>query len=354
VKRISGQPFDQALLGQINASLIVPVDAFSEMLAQRGYAAAFDAPSLVNTAREHGADGTALVDSYVDAHAGYNYVEYRNGSLWLVLDAVLLYHPDQNWVRERLGRVLVAALTGGGIEFVEMLPLTLSTLFERARMGGDPRSSLDRSRSDAVAKADELCNKRCENDSWAIHKRRFTALVELYALILKDTEAALALVRRTGLRAPDEAPDTRELPLGFAGFQAPATLRLADALRACTLDSAARLSAALESALRAAHNIQDSHFAARVTARCNALQRWHARALNDEDLATTMRELAEAPDQVQFATDHLVRESFRFRRENDPDGLTIEPARAAVTVRRSTPSGRVDARTVMWSAVQRV
>ena len=106
VKRISGQDFDKELLYSINPSLIAVTQPGPdpEMLAQRGYAAALDVPILVNVAREQGVEGTRLVDEYIDAHAGYNYVEYRNRSLWIVLQAILRHHPDQGWVKDRLRR----------------------------------------------------------------------------------------------------------------------------------------------------------------------------------------------------------------------------------------------------------
>ena len=44
-------------------------------------------PCHPSTRRRHG-----LLDEYIDAHAGYNYVEYRNRSLWNVLRAVLMHH----------------------------------------------------------------------------------------------------------------------------------------------------------------------------------------------------------------------------------------------------------------------
>jgi hypothetical protein len=91
---------------------------------QKGFASSFDAPVLVDMARASGDEGTRLVDEYIDAHAGYNYVEYRNRSLWHVLHAVLRNHGDQQWAKARLRRLLVTALSGGGVDFADMLPLT--------------------------------------------------------------------------------------------------------------------------------------------------------------------------------------------------------------------------------------
>jgi NACHT domain len=181
VKRIGGQAFDREFLLSINPSLIASgsLGPYTEMIGQRGYAAAFDAPILVNVAWKHGIEGTALVDRYIDAHAGYNYVEYRNRSLWFVLQAVLRHHPEQDWVKQRLRRILVAALTGGGVEFRETLPLTALLLHEKATKADAPQA-LEYWRSIAIRAADELHGVLGADDTWGNHKRRLTGLMELY------------------------------------------------------------------------------------------------------------------------------------------------------------------------------
>jgi hypothetical protein len=320
VKRISGQEFNRELLGSVNPSLITRLGAQSEMITQRGYAASFDAPILVNMAREAKPDGTALLDEYVQAHAGYNYVEYRNRSLWLVLHAVLRHHPEQDWVRERLRKILVAALSGGGVDFEEMLSLTAAGLLERVRTG-DARPTLDFWRNAALQAADALQNRRGANDSWGIHKRRLTALMELHRLVLDDVDGARMLMKRID-----------GLPGGFAGFQAPAQLRYADALRTAGLADAGGLDPAVEHALKSAHHIQDYHFCARITARCNALQGWHQRDLKGFDLADTIRRLARSPSNAEFAAEHFIHEPYRYRDDNDPDTLPIHWARQAETI----------------------
>jgi hypothetical protein len=59
-----------------------------------------------------------------------------------VLHAVLRHHPDQAWVRERLRKILGAALTGGGVDFGEMAPLAAAFLSAKAR-GADAHSVMD-------------------------------------------------------------------------------------------------------------------------------------------------------------------------------------------------------------------
>jgi hypothetical protein len=322
VKRVSGQAFDREFLLLVNPSLIAitQLGPQAEMIAQRGYAAGFDAPILVNAAREHGLEGTALVDEYVDAHAGHNYVEYRNRSLWIVLHAVLRHHPEQGWVKERLRRILVAALSGGGVDFGEMLPFTAVLLREQATKG-DARPVVDDWLSVGLRAAEELQSRRGADDSWGSHKRRLTALMELYQLALGDGGKATELLDRICA-----------LPGGFAGFQAPAYLRLADALRACDMKAAGLLEKIIEDALRSSHRIQDYHFCARVTGRCNALKRWHQAALTGQQLADTIRRFAASPTDGEFAADHFIHDTYKYRDNNDPDRLPIASARQADTL----------------------
>jgi hypothetical protein len=319
VRRIAGQGFDREMLASIDSRLMARLGPQSEMISSRGYAASLDAPILVNIARSYGDEGTALVDEYIESHAGYNYVQYRNRSLWLVLHAVLRHHPDQAWARERLRRVLVTALTGAGVEFAEMLPLTAASLLEAAR-SGDARQALAGWRDEALAASATLQNRRGANDSWGEHRRRLAAVMELYVHALGDRAEALRLWGAI-----------RALPNGFAGFQARAWLRVADALRSCAMEDGGPLQTALEEARRSAHHIQDYHFCARITARCNALTRWHGRALQGSDLAAVIRRLAQSPSAPEFSADHSVGEPYALRHE-DPDTLPIGPARNAATL----------------------
>jgi hypothetical protein len=130
--RISGQAFDRGMLSSVDPSLTATLPNQADMIMRRGYAARMDGPILVNIARASGHEGTALLDEYIKAHAGYYHVQYRNKSLWIVLQAVLSHHPDQAWVKRQLRQLAVAALSGGGVDFDEMLPLTVATLRARA------------------------------------------------------------------------------------------------------------------------------------------------------------------------------------------------------------------------------
>jgi len=319
VKRVSGQDFDREMLGTINPSFITTLDQQSEMLDQvkRGYASNADAPVLVQMARAYGDDGSDLVDSYIDAHAGYNYIEYRNRSLWMVLHGVLRNHPKQEWVKERLRRLLIAVLSGGAVDFEEMLPMTAAFLAENA-VHGDPVALLNKWAKNAIERVQKLKVSRDHNDSWGNHKRRLTALMELYHLLDLDSNAVADL--RNKIAA---------LPLGFAGFQAPANLRLAEARLVC--GQTEDIDHTLEKSFRSAHNIQDYHFCARVTARCNALQTWHQKALNGQNLVETIERFVATPSAPEFAAEHLVHEPYEFR-SDDSDTLPIGNAREAQTL----------------------
>jgi hypothetical protein len=319
VNRIGGQAFDAELLASIDPSLMANQELQDQGGPPRGYVSASDAPALVSMARAYGTEGTTLVDEYVDAHAGYNYVEYRNKSMLYVLLAVLGKHDDQHWVKARLRRIVVTALSGGGVDFEEMLPVATYLLSERAHTR-DVRSAFASLAAHALDAASALQHQRGANDVWGNHRRRLTALMELSYVLVGDRPGAQALLSHI-----------QSLPQGFAGFLAPARLRQADALRACRLAGGGELERTLDDALRSAHHIQDYHFCARVTARCNALMRWHRTPLAGPDLSAAIERLARAANDGEFAADHLIHEPFRYR----PDGADLLPltnAREAATI----------------------
>lgn len=319
VKRVSGQDFDRELLGSISERYLVSLDQQSELLdnAKDGYASNADAPALVQMAREYGDEGTELVDAYIDAHAGYNYIEYRNRSLWMVMHSVLRNHPGQGWVKERLRRLLIATLSGGAVDFTEMLPMTAALLVETAE-GRNPRALLESWQTNALKKVQELQQARNRNDVWGNHKRRLTALMELNHLILSDKNAVADLKNRLST-----------MPYGFAGFQAPANLRVTDALLVC--GHAASIGYALEDSFRAAHNVQDYHFCARITARCNALEQWHLKSLNGTDLVGVIERFVASPSDPEFAALHLIHEPYQYRNDG-PETLSADEARQAKTL----------------------
>jgi hypothetical protein len=143
-----------------------------------------------------------------------------------VLNAVLRHHSNQQWVLERLRHLLVAALSGG------RRGLRRDAADDRRRPCGAGRTRRQRPgvlasvHSRALAAAAALGRRRGANDSWGNHRRRMTAIMELYALVCATASR----------RGPRTTPSRR--CRRFAGFQAPARLREADGLRACRMDRA--------------------------------------------------------------------------------------------------------------------
>lgn len=324
VKRIGGNSYDQEMLqSAINPSVMV-VPKVSMGLTAPGsnqYAAELDGPVLVSIALVTGSsspEGTSLVDEYIKAHAGYNYVVYRNESLWFLLHAVLHYMPDQAWVRERLKRMLIAALTGGAIEFLESLPMTAKLLSARQQPDkGKP--VMQEMVMLAGNTAAQLLNTRGSNDVWGEHKRRLTTLMELASRVGDEPALAQQILQRIP-----------SLPDGFAGFQAPAWLRYVDGLVVC--GDASKRDYALTQASVSAQHIQDYHFCARVNARVNALVRWHRSPLATAELKASIDRLVRTPLDDDFASDHRVREPFPHRAAKEWQLRPIEPARSADTL----------------------
>ena len=314
IQRLSGQAFNTELLASRGMNVLTSLSDQTELIEDGGYASTMDGPVLVNSARVYGEAATANVDAYIDAHAGYNYVEYRNNSLWVVLHAVLRHHPQQDWVRDRLARILGAALTAGGSDFTEMAPVGATALRERAAGTGSP--IVDTVHGAATSAIEQLKQGRGANDSWSVHRRRLTMLMEIEVLVRSNPAGSASIWSE--IRTLEQA---RVLD-GFAGFRAPAELRLADAMRLCGQPMPA-VEDRLIAALRTARHIQDYHFCARITARCNALRHWHdVNLLPAGELVATIQRFVAAPADVEFAAEHAVGESFEFRGKPEPAGAS--------------------------------
>jgi hypothetical protein len=290
--------------GQSNPELLT-----NELLAARGLApaelhgatqflAAIDGPLLVSFAAANPAGGDRFLKEYLSIHTGYQYVHYRQASLWVLLGAVL-QHPDQDWVRRILPELAVSALAGTSSEFQEALPTTVMAL--HALVGGQGRlnallehilSVLNNARALAAHSGRYA-------DSWAFHKRRLAAIVQASALL-----PALSLVRADAIAA------ARTLPYGFAGFQSPACLNLAEAIRIAAPPTNEVIVETLNHALTAAHNIQDEAFCMRQTARVNAMrEQWWTR--HGFDVETSVKLLLTNPAAPEFTTMHIVRGTYQ-------------------------------------------
>jgi hypothetical protein len=109
--------------------------------------------------------------------------------------------------------------------------------------------------------------------------------------------------------------------LGFAGFQMPTCLSLAEGAEVCMPGSAVTPNEALEVARAAAHNVQDETFCARSTARYNAMRRgwWNPPVgwAPGVDLVAAGRRLSDDGG-AEFAALHVVGEPYDRRR---PGGM---------------------------------
>jgi len=304
--RIGGLGGTAELLSAYNNSLIVN-DAAPVYMAQQ------DGPLLVAFAAAYRDKGTRFFLDYLSVHASYAYVEYRNQSLWHLLDAVVR-HPDPQWTHEMVPLLAATALTGSSVQFHEGLLLTVLAL--RASTG--VRGAVEQFNAHlgtALAQAPPpgVSYARGEGDAWGMHRRRLAALAELLSQVLDRAPEADALLLRTA-----------ELPRGFAGYQAPSSLRLAEAVRVCQPHDAPAVDAAIQTAWEAANNIQDALFCARMTARVNAIARrwWGPASVLSADPAAIAGRLSSAPDGAEFAAMHVVGEDYA-ERMSEPGKLPI-------------------------------
>ncbi|RME49694.1 MAG: hypothetical protein D6791_00105 [Chloroflexi bacterium] len=318
VARMGGLKAESGLVMEFVSGIRVqPSEMLVEALEILGDAApAFvaeqDGPLLVAFAVAEPEQGDDYFQQYLNIHAANNYVYYRNLSLWLLLDAVLR-HPDQVWTRDTATRLITTALTGAGLAFQEGLPfavLASQTLAGQA----SAREALDERRQQALADAAALDDARGRSDSWGAHKRRLAALAEAYSILPDSAHEVSELV---GL--------ARSIPRGFAGYLAPAWLTLAETIQVCRHGNWPAIDHALSEARQSAHNIQDTIFCARTTARVNAMQRrwwhWPANGFSIADAAARLSQDASTPE---FAALHLVGEAYE-RREWGPDKLELSP-----------------------------
>ena len=234
-------------------------------MGARGYLAEQDGPQLVAAAVMAPPVGEPLLRQYLAIHSAYGYREYRQGSLWALLDAII-HHPSGEWVRSWVTALGAAALAPNRGEFAE--GLVLAVLAVRARAGDvAARAELDLRRVQALAAVRALRageTRRGAGDTWGSHKRRLAALAEVFAQLPGAPAAGTTELLTEALG----------LQYGFAGFHAPACLALAEAIEVARADPA-WTDAALAAGLESAHNIQDATFCARTTARLNAMrERW--------------------------------------------------------------------------------
>jgi hypothetical protein len=280
------------------------------------YVAEGDSPLLVAFANDQPHKGLDYLRSYIAIHAGNPYLDYRNRSLWGILGAVLCM-PDDGNVRDLTALLAAGAFAPSPIRFREALWIAIEA--RRALAGAaDARPALEQALRQAEAEANQLKDERWKADSWGHHCRRLAAFAEALSRNGESARAAELLGRAA------------DLPLGFAGYQAPASLTLADANLIVRPGEPRPRNDALDQARRAAHNVQDPGFCARTTARFNALRdRWWSGTI--PDLPRVVAEFTADPEAARFAPVHRIEEPFADRWAVD-EKLPLDWVRAAATL----------------------
>ena len=314
--RLDASAADRELLG----ASIELMNRGEPVAGDTGYLAERDGPSLVSLAVHVPDVGEPLLKRYVALHAGYGYREYRQGSLWALLGAVL-QHPSQEWVQAWVSALGAAVLAPNRGEFREALLLAGLALQVHADEAG-AADALERRRTDAIAASQKPADLPAglaidparNGDTWGSHRRRLAALAEALACIPgKEAAAQDALLRALAL------------PPGFAGFNAPACMALAEAIEIAG-GGAVPASQALAAARASAHNIQDATFCVRSTARVQALRQrwWEGPAVAMSGAAEAAGRLAEDASTPEFAALHVIGEKYEDRSRDTSMPLPAE------------------------------
>jgi hypothetical protein len=297
VARIGGTTDAEEISAHLNPSMI-------GTLAERAhhgdetpvYIAEGDSPWLVGYAISDPAEGASLIRRYIGVHTENPYGVYRNRSLWGVLGAVLC-HPTAALALDLARAICEAALRPAAVEYREMLRLATSGI--AAKLGNAAEAErLQACIREAFSQAQGLHPIRSEADTWGHHCRRFAALAEVVALTSDNRELSDKLLDRA-----------ISFPFGYAGYQAPASLALADANFACRPQEAGPIAAALNAAQRAAHNVQEARFCALTTARVNAIRRrWRPGTIGN--LTAAVERFTASPFDAEFAPVYVVGERY--------------------------------------------
>jgi hypothetical protein len=253
--------------------------------------------------------GEEYLREYLGVHSAYNYANYRFGSLWALLRSIL-QHPSAAWVRDNVASLLCSAMGGGSTEFEKGLPLTVLAL--RASSGdGDAAKSLSERATVCRRLAAEMrqyrsggtAESRTHGDTWGHCKRLLATLAEAQTMIGLDVSAP----------ARDLVDEAMHVRYGFAGYQAPTCLTLAETIRIARIPEEAQWGeACLEGAQQAAHNIQEGTFCARMTARVNAMRshRWPASRL---ELSSETAAVVGASSAEAFSSLHFIGHAYTGR-----------------------------------------
>jgi hypothetical protein len=309
VRRLGSSSVDRSLTSAPDYELM---NLREPVGGSKGYLAEQDGPDLVAAALDAPALGEPLLKQYVALHAAYGYREYRQGSLWALLDAVL-QHPSQEWVQAWVSALGAAVLAPNRGEFREALGLAALAL--QVTAGEPDAAEMLKGRRTAAVQASQVAEPlppkhltanppaRGQGDTWGTNRRRLAAVSEVLARVPGQQPAA-PLVIELALR----------LPWGFAGFNAPACVALAEAIEVSTADGGG-VAQALAGALTSAHNIQDATFCARTTARVQALMArwWGASPADSFDVEDAAERLSRDPSGPEFAALHIVGQNYHDR-----------------------------------------
>jgi hypothetical protein len=122
-----------------------------------------------------------------------------------------------DWARDETKLLVTSAFAPSPIRFREAFRIAVQCRLANAGVA-DARAEFDRTVRETREGAARLRNTRWESDSWGNYCRRFACLAEGAALALKDQPLANELLNEATM-----------LPVGFAGYHAPASLALAEA-----------------------------------------------------------------------------------------------------------------------------
>lgn len=273
----------------------------SEMLgrsfnAQVQFLTEQDGLSMVSFANPRRTESDRVFSQYVESLAGYGYTEYRNKSLWYLLDAAL-HHPNDNWIIDNARMIVSGALGESRVGWRGSLPLTALALQAEA---GDPaaRVQLQEYIGGVTQEAIFILGHQVKKDDvWGSLRRCLAAIAEAKVCVLAAiSEADVSLMHAKQLRR------------GFAGFKVPAGLNIGEAILVCHPNGTGEMDAEITHAvLSAAHNIQDPVFCARSTARADALieQLWKTTEPGI-DLAQIISEFSKNPNGPDFAALHRI------------------------------------------------
>jgi hypothetical protein len=316
VGRLSSATVDRSLMSGPDIELM---NLREPVGGSKGYLAEEDGPDLVAAALDAPTFGEPLLKQYVAVHAAYGYREYRQGSLWALLDAVL-QHPSQEWVQAWVSALGAAVLAPNRGEFREALGLAALAL--QVTVGEPGAADTLKDRRTAAVQASQIAEPlpprhltvnppaRGQGDTWGTNRRRLAAVAEVLSRV-PGQESAAPIVIQLAMR----------LRWGFAGFNAPACVALAEAIEVSSGDSAG-IAQTLAGALTSAHNIQDATFCARTTARVQSMMArwWGAPEAAGFDVEDAAERLSRDPSSPEFAALHTVGQGY-----HDRDPMTTIP-----------------------------